>query len=125
MIRPALLDVALVLGRGQAWAADRPKFSACPADAVYAGPAAPARLAGPDEKQFRTRIRDGARSGVNFGGHYNLIEWGCGTPCAQGAVFDRKAGHVVMLPSRLRREDKQLRVERDILLKAAPCTHCS
>jgi hypothetical protein len=43
---------------------------------------------------YRTVIRQGAAQGVNFAGHYALVQWGCGTGCAMFTVVDAKTGKV-------------------------------
>ncbi|MFC4817510.1 MULTISPECIES: hypothetical protein [unclassified Flavobacterium] len=47
-------------------------------------------------KRFITRIKDGCKkTGVNFAGHYTIIEWGCGAACAQMAIVDRISGEII------------------------------
>lgn len=41
---------------------------------------------------FRTRIRDGMKSGPNFAGRYSVIQFGCGTGCSMVIVGDNKTG---------------------------------
>lgn len=43
---------------------------------------------------FRTRLREGLRSGVNFAGHYIIVGWGCGTGCVSGGIIDARNGRV-------------------------------
>jgi len=43
---------------------------------------------------FRTNLRNAAKEGVNFAGHYILTTWGCGTNCSQTAVIDARSGRV-------------------------------
>jgi len=43
---------------------------------------------------FRTNLRNAAKEGVNFAGHYILTTWGCGTNCSQGAIIDARNGRV-------------------------------
>jgi len=43
---------------------------------------------------FRTNLRNAAKEGVNFAGHYILTTWGCGTNCSQSAVIDARNGKV-------------------------------
>jgi len=45
-------------------------------------------------KEFRTALREGAKKGPNFAGHYTLIEWGCGSFCQNHAIVDAKNGKV-------------------------------
>lgn len=72
-----------------------PQFETYPARTKFKGPAAK-----PDVKSnslsriFRTVIRDGAKAGPNFAGHYTVIFWGCGTSCTSLAIADAKTGRV-------------------------------
>lgn len=43
---------------------------------------------------YRTNLRNAAKEGVNFAGHYILTTWGCGTNCAQSAIIDARNGQV-------------------------------
>lgn len=43
---------------------------------------------------FRTAIREGAKKGANFAGHYAIAAWGCGSGCASMAVVDLESGAV-------------------------------
>ena len=68
-----------------------------PADTNYNG-----KLAGPDfstddaARYFRTRIKEGCKNkGINFAGHYTIIEWGCGTSCQLMAIVNRKNGRII------------------------------
>lgn len=65
------------------------------------------RLSEPDVKKsspfwpFRTRILNGAvTNGVIFNGKYTVVTWGCGLPCQQGVVIDRKKrdNNIIFLP---------------------------
>lgn len=47
-----------------------------------------------DAPMFRTNLRNAARKGVNFAGHYALTYWGCGASCGVGAIVDLKTGTV-------------------------------
>ncbi|HEY0377711.1 MAG TPA: hypothetical protein VGC87_12370 [Pyrinomonadaceae bacterium] len=44
--------------------------------------------------RFRTNLRNAAKEGVNFAGHYILTTWGCGTNCSQSAIIDARSGRV-------------------------------
>lgn len=87
-----------VLIASPAWAAG-PPFDEFPAGPVMDEPSAPPDLSSPNAKAFRTRLREGVRGPANFAGHYNLVRWGCGTSCVEGAVVDRLNGAVIILPS--------------------------
>ncbi|MBC2858597.1 hypothetical protein [Stappia sp. 28M-7] len=79
-------------------AADIPKFRDFTVD-IYKGPvAAPNLSSNSQAKTYRTRLRDAAKGGVNFAGHYILASWGCGTSCATGAVIDARNGDVFFFP---------------------------
>jgi hypothetical protein len=43
---------------------------------------------------FRTNLRNAAKEGVNFAGHYILTTWGCGTNCTVSAIIDARNGRV-------------------------------
>lgn len=43
---------------------------------------------------FRTRIREGSHQGSNFGGHYALLQWGCGDGCSTFFIVDELNGKV-------------------------------
>lgn len=47
-----------------------------------------------DVRMFRTNLRNAAKGGVNFAGHYVLTGWGCGTNCSQWAIIDARNGRV-------------------------------
>jgi len=49
-------------------------------------------------KDFRTRIRAGIAEGVNFAGHYKMIQFGCGTGCSFVVVADVSTGQVYRFP---------------------------
>lgn len=48
----------------------------------------------PLKAYFRTRIREGSNQGSNFGGHYALMNWGCGEGCTTFFIVDELNGHV-------------------------------
>lgn len=75
-----------------------PTFDQYSVSAPYKGPvAAPDVKSHPLSRLFRTMIRDGAKRGPNFAGHYTLVFWGCGTSCAALAIVDAKTGKVFHL----------------------------
>jgi len=70
-----------------------PNFEDFPAPHVYQGqPAAP--ILSKSQRFFRTRIREGAKSPVRFGGHYTLPTWGCGEGCITFDLVDSITGKV-------------------------------
>jgi hypothetical protein len=71
----------------------RPKFTDYPVKTIYRGnPAAP--VITNEYRTFRTRIREGAKSDVEFAGHYTLPSWGCGTGCGAYVIVDSMSGKV-------------------------------
>ena len=75
-----------------------PKFEDYRVTEHFAGKNAKPVLVTKDDRQFRTRLTEGAREKVNFAGHYVLTVWGCGGGCLSGAVIDAKTGKVSWLP---------------------------
>ncbi|MGD1095259.1 MAG: hypothetical protein ABSB35_25115 [Bryobacteraceae bacterium] len=88
-----------------------PRFEDYPVNEIFNGaPAAPVVLS-PEERRYRTVIRQGVtkgwgvegpdgkeRPGPNFAGHYFIITWGCGSPCLMAAVVDARNGGVYPPP---------------------------
>jgi len=88
---------ALVIIIASAWAQQhqnsRPDFKDYAVQRVYSGhPAAPKLSKA--QLMYRTRIREGAKSKVEFAGHYTVPVWGCGTGCAVFAIVDSITGAV-------------------------------
>ena len=75
-----------------------PQFRDYPASNTYVGKPAKLKLLSPDEKIFRTRLREALQQPANFAGEYVLSTWGCGAACLYGAVVSLKTGRVTFLP---------------------------
>ena len=72
-----------------------PQFEDYPALEAFRGQPAPVDLSShPNARFFRTRLREGAKRGVNFAGNYALVRWGCGNECQQALVIDLRTGIV-------------------------------
>ena len=71
----------------------RPKFSDYPVRDIYKGRPAPPVLSN-DQRMFRTMIQLGAKHPVEFGGHYTVPGWGCGSGCSVFVVVDSISGKV-------------------------------
>lgn len=72
---------------------DRPKFSDYPAGQIYQGkPAVP--ILSKSQRSYRTVIREGAKSKVQFAGHYTVPIFGCGAGCAGFYLVDSITGKV-------------------------------
>lgn len=71
----------------------RPRFGNYRVKKIYHG--APAKPVITKEfREYRTRIREGAKSEVEFAGHYTIPRWGCGTDCTVFVVVDAVSGKV-------------------------------
>lgn len=73
------------------------KFDDFKVDPIYSGPlASPDFNTDPGAKYFKTIIKEVCLDvGVNFAGHYTIVEWGCGTMCQQMAIVDRISGKII------------------------------
>ena len=81
-------------------AADGPatEFSRYPGEPVLVGVAAPPDVSSGKARKFRTVLREAAKEGPNFNGHYRVAHWGCGTNCIEWAIIDLKTGAVWFAP---------------------------
>ena len=71
----------------------RPDFDAYKVPDIYKGrPATP--ILSKEQRWFRTRIREGAKSDVQFAGHYTVPVWGCGAGCVAFVIVDSITGKV-------------------------------
>ena len=71
----------------------RPDFKAYAVEKIYAGAPAAPKLSR-DQRTFRTMIREGAKSKVEFAGHYTIPRWGCGAGCSTFVIVDSLTGAV-------------------------------
>ncbi len=72
-----------------------PQFEDYPAIEQFHGKPASVDLSShPKARTFRTRLREGAKQGFNFAGHYALVKWGCGNECQGALVVDLRTGIV-------------------------------
>jgi hypothetical protein len=71
-----------------------PDFADYPAADRFDGKPAPLKIVTPQARKYRTMLRDSAKDGVNFAGHYIVGQWGCGGGCVQFAIIDAKTGDV-------------------------------
>ena len=93
-------------------------FDDFPAQAPFHGVTTSPVLRTAGQRLFRTQIRDAAKQGPNFAGHYTIAEWGCGTSCASVAVIDAETGAVYegpfgALPHAVLYYGKALRYDRN------------
>ena len=72
-----------------------PRFEDFRVATIYKGAPAPVDLrSNPYAATFRTRLREGARKGPNFAGHYTVVAWGCGSNCESNMIVDARTGKV-------------------------------
>lgn len=71
----------------------RPTFRDYRVKNIYHGKPVPP-IVTKEFRGFRTRIRQGAKSDVEFAGHYTIPRWGCGTECNGFVVVDSITGEV-------------------------------
>lgn len=90
--RRVLLFICPILAWGQT-VPSRPKFEDYPVKQIYTGLPARPRL-DQDQRTFRTMIRNGARSKVEFAGHYTVPRFGCGAGCSAFYIVDSITGKV-------------------------------
>jgi len=75
---------------------DTPKFSDYPAVIEVIAKTAKIRLRShPAARNLRTALREGAKNGPRFAGHYAIATWGCGSGCIDFALVDRKTGKAI------------------------------
>jgi hypothetical protein len=72
----------------------RPTFKDYPVKEIYRGKPAPPILK-KEQRMFRTMIRLGAQSSVEFAGHYTIPVWGCGSDCNGFVIVDSISGRVI------------------------------
>lgn len=90
-----LLALTFFLSGTSYAAGNPPTFRDFPATESFSGSPAPADITSHREAgKYRTVLRDGAKSGPNFAGHYTLVTWGCGSECQEFAIIDAKNGRV-------------------------------
>ncbi len=94
----------LVLGYPQAAAQtpakdrDQDIFRKYPVGVRFHGKPVAPRLTTPDERLYRSRIREGVAKGVVFADHYSVPTWGCGAGCLLLAIVDAITGRVYVFP---------------------------
>jgi hypothetical protein len=100
-----LLAICILPGQDK-----EPGFEDYPFTQIFTGkPPAPI-LGTPEQRQFRSRIREGVRTGANvwrdgeerpgpnFAGHYIIVDWSFGSPGALRAMVDAESGRIYSLP---------------------------
>jgi len=90
---PLLLSLALSLH-----AQEYPSFAQFRVSQVFSGKPATPVLKTPEDRMFRTMIREGAKDGPNFAGHFTIAQWGCGAGCVSMALIDAAGGRIYRGP---------------------------
>ena len=90
----ALAAVSILAQPVQAQQAWSPAAADYPAVKVPAGLKTEPVINSPSKAIFRTRLREGSQQGSNFGGHYALLQWGCGDNCTTFFIVDELNGQV-------------------------------
>jgi hypothetical protein len=94
LMRNAMLVLVVIGATG--WAqkeSPRQEFKDYAVEKVYTGTPAAPKL-NKDQRTFRTMIRQGAKSKVEFAGHYTVPRWGCGAGCSMFVIVDSITGRV-------------------------------
>ena len=75
-----------------------PKFSDYPVRVTRTKSSVKVKAYTADSSCFRTMLRQTARQGVRFAGHYAIDYWGCGTNCARIGIVDLNNGRAYVSP---------------------------
>ena len=96
----ALVCLILFCFGGMAVAQERaPQFREFPARVLRTGSNIGVKIhSTPDTSCFRTMLRQTARHGERFAGHYAIDYWGCGTNCARVGIVDLVSGRAYVSP---------------------------
>jgi hypothetical protein len=98
-MKTLVIAAGLLLWSAQFPSAHKPyPFEKYPVTKTYEGKPVPPLLDTPRSIEYRTRIRNGAKEGPNFAGHYTVISWGCGTSCGVYVIVDAQTGQVYWPP---------------------------
>src|SRR6476469_2157558 len=103
MRRVLILTIGLLtaaVSAADAQAPTLPSFDRYPVHVWKGKPKPPNLRSHKDARLFRTALRNAARDGINFAGHFVLTTWGCGSSCTVGAIIDGKTG-AVFFPKQL------------------------
>jgi hypothetical protein len=77
------------------------EFANYPAATKLAHRPAALKLTTRAARRYRSVLRDEAKKGPNFNGHYRVADWGCGTNCVEWGILDLDRGKVWMAPKPL------------------------
>ena len=95
----AALLVTYILGSASSYAdSSLPDFSQfrVTKEEMLKGKPAPVDLSSyKGAKSYKTKLKEGAKAGPNFAGHYTIISFGCGTQCQDNWLIDAKTGKIL------------------------------
>jgi len=97
----SILGMVLLIFSASVQAGDwehAPNFSDFPAGMSFRGKPAPVRIESRAARKFRSVLREGAKNGPDFAGHYTVVVWGCGADSFSLAVVDARNGKVYFPP---------------------------
>ena len=97
MVNAILIAVWLLALGKEAPANQAYPFASYPVSEIFHGTPAQPQLSTPYFRQYQTRIREGAKRGPNFAGHYTFVEWGCGAECGTFVIVDTLSGRIYRL----------------------------
>jgi hypothetical protein len=88
------LTADIISQSDKAFAQERvPQFADYPSRVIRTSRSIPVDIGStPYTSCFRTMLRDTARRGAEFAGHYALSYWGCGSECARIGIVDLRTG---------------------------------
>lgn len=94
-----IVTISVAFGMGQTVdLRNAPKPGSYPVHEKFKGKPAKVVLDNKRARLYRTVIREGAKQGPNFAGHYTGVAWGCGLGAFSMAVVDAKTGKVYFPP---------------------------
>lgn len=94
----SVLFILAVLIPGYVFSQTPYPFQEFAVDEKFKGEPATPLLDNPTARRYRTTIREAAKRGSNFAGHYTIAMWGCGTECIEIAIVNEKTGKVYAPP---------------------------
>jgi hypothetical protein len=98
---------------------DAPKFADFPTPLEKILKPASVNVDGKSEaRRYRTALRNAAKSGPDFAGHYKIVQLGCGSSCSYWALINEISGNVSFFPemediSGVRTDDNRLQFHVD------------
>lgn len=75
-----------------------PRFEDFPVAEEWNQGRAALKLSARSDRKFKTQLTNAAKEPPNFGGHYRITYWRCGSLCSAGALVDLHTGDAFPLP---------------------------